>query len=296
MYRDYGFNQHTQIREEVDTLVLSEEAQRFALLRRQRPLLAAYAELALDRATDPNQNATTKGKRDAAFAAVLYEETQILLGRYDAALTSAPSETDEAEVAETGPDEPDPWKCLSGERLELAHETRDAMAKKFEIHPDHLTLIRVLNAAKPEDEFIIIHSAPGGMNFNDLNPSWCATYNNSLNSIIREDRADEFTIEVGGQKLDTRLGLTENAYKAFIEDAKRREVEPLPDSEMIKLNGEDWPRVRILLTAERDFPVNQLVMFVKNGKPDQHTLDRSKHFPDVRIRLAAKVPLKKQSP
>lgn len=61
-------------------------------------------------------------------------------------------------------------------------------------------------------------------------------YKGSYNQIMSDKKANvaSYTIEIDGQKVDTREAMTWDVYKAFIIQAKAQGVSPLPDSETLR--------------------------------------------------------------
>lgn len=194
--------------------------------------------------------------------------------------TPAPEPVLEAEQEIEG--ESNPWLYLPMERHEVARQSRAAMAEKFGLPETDFSLVRVSQIDKP-DKFVIVHSAPIGIDFGD--PEKADDEERSYNKIIDGARAPEFIIEVNGQMLDTRTGMTRPMYEAFIQDAVSKGIDPLPDSQML-----DGLRVRTLLTGEEAHPVTTGAVFVDEGQVGWHSIYRTHALRALRVRPAVEVP------
>lgn len=106
---------------------------------------------------------------------------------------------------------------LSPEQQEKAGKLTIAMAEKFHVHEYDFCVIETTNEDKTS-QFTVVYSAPVGL----YSGSWVTTF--------KSTRIDEFMIEVNGKSIDTRTGMTWDVYKAFIDHAKSKGMNSLPDS------------------------------------------------------------------
>lgn len=109
----------------------------------------------------------------------------------------------------------------------------------------------------------------------------------SWDSVMNQRNDTTFTIEVNGQKYDTRLDMTEEAFRALIE-AKKHAGEELPDSQAKKLDN-GW-YTWTFLTGEQASDVDAPIAGVHGGGSlYPRWSDRDNDRRDLRVRPAVKI-------
>lgn len=127
---------------------------------------------------------------------------------------------------------------LTAEQQEKATKLSAAMAEKFDVRAEDFSVLRT-TAEDGSEQLIVAYTAGNGIDLG--NPKKDYDEKRSWNSIFDKKNDKNFMVTVGRKKYDTRTGMTEAAYDAFIADAKARGVDPLPDSpQLADQNGEVW--------------------------------------------------------
>jgi hypothetical protein len=127
------------------------------------------------------------------------------------------------------------WVSLSPEQAERAHAVISAMSEKFAVNEQDFSLVE----AKAADggKTITVMFAGNGIDLGDYTKEY--DRKRCWNSIFARYNSRLFVVEVNGQQLDTRTGMTEAAYKALAADAKMRGIAP-PDSEQMARENDDF--------------------------------------------------------
>ncbi|MEK9196058.1 MAG: hypothetical protein AAB914_01685, partial [Patescibacteria group bacterium] len=117
-------------------------------------------------------------------------------------------------------------------------------------------------------------------------------YKGSYNTIMANEVSNNqaYTIEVDGQKIDTRKAMTGSVYQAFIEQAIKSGVDPLPDSPpaLAEKSGQPWTET--WLTGSPIVAFRAYVCAVGNaGRPHYFLRGRHGNCHSLRIRPGAVV-------
>jgi len=127
---------------------------------------------------------------------------------------------------------------LSAEQQEKATKLTTAMAEKFGVSKEDFSVLRT-TAEDGSDRFTLAYTAGNGLDMANSKEDYDPR--RSWNGLFDKKADKNFMIEVDGQKIDSRTGMTEAAYDAFIADAKARGDKSLPDSQpLANENGELW--------------------------------------------------------
>jgi hypothetical protein len=106
----------------------------------------------------------------------------------------------------------------------------------------------------------------------------------SYNKIMGDKRANtaKYTVEIDGQKVDTREAMTWKLYQAFIAGAEA----PLPDSTALQAEkGGDWTAT--WLTGEQPGDLSAQYGDVDDGRPSRDWDRRNDGWDSMRFRPAA---------
>jgi len=126
---------------------------------------------------------------------------------------------------------------LTAEQQEKATKVIGVMAEQFGVSAEDFSVLRV-SGENGDEQLVVAHTAGNGIDLGDPKKDYDPT--RSWNSIFDKKNAKNFMIKIDGQTLDTRSGMTEATYRAFIAVAEAR-GEMLPDSRPLsKQNGEVW--------------------------------------------------------
>ncbi len=141
-----------------------------------------------------------------------------LLTEIGAAALDGANEVGEASV--------DVMSLLTPEQQEKASKLTSAMAEKFGVDQKDFSVLTT-ETETGEQKFTVAYTAGNGI------------HKGSWNNIFNKKNAQDFMIEIDGKKVDTRTGMTLDAYKAMID--KARTTEALPDSpQLAGENGQPW--------------------------------------------------------
>jgi len=168
---------------------------------------------------------------------------------------------------------------LSAEQRERATALQAAMAEKFSTEENPLSPedFGVVSVGEGENrKLVVMLTTDNGL------------YKGSWNNIMSKKSAKDFTLEVDGQEVDTRSAMTWETYQAFINEAKRRGIDLLPDSEPLsKQNGQPWTGT--WLTGEKADEFDALYGDVNCGEPYRGWSYRGDDWRTLRVRPAAEV-------
>lgn len=181
--------------------------------------------------------------------------------------TTIPSETVEAsDVIESS-------KRLTPEQQKKADGAVAAMAEKFGVAPEGFSILRT-KADDGREGIVVALTSPNGL------------YKGSWNQIMDKKSDKDFVIEVDGQKVDTRKGMTRATYRAFITEAQAQSPNnPLPDSNPLsKENGEPWTAT--WLTGEQAGVRNAPCAGVNAGQGYEYWYYRGNDRRGLRVRPA----------
>ena len=109
----------------------------------------------------------------------------------------------------------------------------------------------------------------------------------SWDSVMSRKNDTTFTIEVNGQKYDTRLDMTEEAYRAFIE-AKKQAGEELPDSQANKLDN-GWYTWTLITGEQADGVYAPIARVNDDGSLNRNWTNRDNDNRNLRVRPAVKI-------
>lgn len=140
----------------------------------------------------------------------------------------------------------DPWKQLNPEQQKRATELATAMARKFGLDRCGFSVIRT--------------ESNGGTKFHVVYVENAGLYMGSWDHILSDN--EQFLIEVGGQVIDTRDGMTKQVYAAFITGRKINCRTPLPDSSELEKWSWTWLTGEKAMAGQVDAPV----MYTDKGK------------------------------
>ncbi len=114
-----------------------------------------------------------------------------------------------------------------------------AMAEHYKAKPEEFSLI---NFEREDGTKVntVMYTAPQGLDLGE--PTQTRDPKRSYNAVINDN---SHILEIDGQKVDTRTGSTEEAYRAFIRQEIANQTNPLPDSQGLT------PWTLTLLTGER---------------------------------------------
>lgn len=105
---------------------------------------------------------------------------------------------------------------------------------------------------------------------------------------MSDDQTENFMIEIDGQQIDTRPGMTEAAYRSFIDTEKARGTKPLPDSSQLSNeNGQPWTWT--LLTGEQADDFNAPLAGVGYGAARRVWDRRDRARYNLRVRPAVAI-------
>lgn len=181
-------------------------------------------------------------------------------GTTDTASEAAPVETD-----------------LTPEQHERATSLQTALAEKFSTDERKLT---------PEDFGVVAVGTGEAQTVLVMLTTGNGLYRGSYNQIMSDKKANvaSYTIEVDGQKVDTRKAMTWEAYQAFIARAEA----PLPDSTALRAeNGEPWTAT--WLTGEQPDDLDAQYGDVSDGGPYRNWSTRDDDWNSLWFRPAAVV-------
>lgn len=147
-----------------------------------------------------------------------------------------------------------------------------AMAEKFGVKPEEFSVLRT-TAEDGREGIVVAHTAPNGI------------YKGSWNKIMDKKSNKDFIVEVDGQQIDTRTGMTRSVYRAFIAEARANGVDPLPDSSVLsKQNGEPWTAT--WLTGGQAGGLAAPRADVNEGRVRERWFNRGNDYQRVRLRPA----------
>lgn len=171
---------------------------------------------------------------------------------------------------------------LSAEQREKAAKLNIAMAEKFGVSAEDFSVLKT-TAEDGSGRFTVAYTVGNGLDMGNSKKDYDAK--RSCNGLFDKKADKDFMIEVDGQKIDTRTGMTEAAYAAFIADAKASNVDPLPDSqELANKNGKPWTAT--WLTGEEADRISARVAYVDDGQVFAGWDFRDDGYRDVRFRPA----------
>lgn len=163
---------------------------------------------------------------------------------------------------------------------EKADKTIEAMSAKFNIDSKDLTVLMIETKAGKKP--VVVYTAGNGIDLGD--PKEQYDNKRSWKSIFDKKNAVNFMVEVDGQQVDTRKGMTREVYDTMYNEAKAN-GQVLPDSqELAEQNDQPWTYT--LLTgeeADRDFAP---VADVRDGEVAQYVSRRDYDSHVVRFRPA----------
>jgi len=166
---------------------------------------------------------------------------------------------------------------LEPERAAWLARAREALSSAFDIPPQQL---RVVDASDGSQSLpVVIDASPNG------------TYAGTHDRIAERRKADpnHLTVEVDGEGLDVLEASTEAAYRAMMEDARRRGG-PLPDSiELSQVNGELWTATMVLGDGLQDDGLVPLLSS-SGGAVNKVGFHRDRGGKSIRIRPALRIP------
>jgi len=177
------------------------------------------------------------------------------------------------ELAIDTPETTDVETELTPEQHERAGVLQAALAEKFstderKLTPEDFGLVTV---GEGETKQVLVMLTTGN-----------GLYHGSWNTIMNDKKAN--TIEIDGQKVDSRKAMTWEAYQALVAQADT----PLPDSQALQAeNGEPWTAT--WLTGEQADGLRAQYGFVYYGGPDRLWNDRRDGWNDILFRPAAVV-------
>jgi hypothetical protein len=106
---------------------------------------------------------------------------------------------------------------LTAEQQEKAAKLTAAMAEKFGVSHEDFSVLRTI-AEDGDDVLTVAYTAGNGIDLGD--PKKDHDAKRSWNAIFDKNAGNNFTITVGRKEYDTRTGMTEAAYGAFIADSQ----------------------------------------------------------------------------
>ncbi len=143
---------------------------------------------------------------------------------------------------------------MPSETRARAKAARAAMADKFDVRPEDIELVAVVEDGKLHHLLVMLSTSNG-------------LKRGSWDDIFGAREAGELAIEVGGLTLDSCTGMTWRAYRALVAQLADRGSHPLPDSEDVAARN-DQPWTCTLLTGERlDNNDRAPFAFVSQGEP-----------------------------
>ncbi len=150
--------------------------------------------------------------------------------------TDTDTDTDSSNKPETN--QSDIISLLSPEQAEKAKKLTAVMAEKFGVSEANFSLLATETEAG-EKQFTLAYSAGNGI------------HKGSWNTIMNKKSTKDFTVELDGQTLDTRTGMTKTVYNSMVEQAKLSN-QILPDSPKLeKENNQPWISTTTLFTGEQ---------------------------------------------
>lgn len=177
----------------------------------------------------------------------------------------------EPEISEEVKTSLDVYTTLTPELQKKADSWIDAMSWRYGVKKEAFNVLRT-GEAEGQEHIVVAYSARNGL------------YRGSWNDIFSKNFDLNYIVEVDGQKLDTRMGMTFSVYKALIADARSRSIHNLPDS--YYSSGEDCqPWTSTLLTGEAAL-VDAPITFLDDGLINRDREPRYNRNQNVRFRPA----------
>lgn len=170
---------------------------------------------------------------------------------------------------------------MTPEQQERVSKIQSAFAEHFSTDERKLTTedFGVFSAGDADDRKLVV-------TLTAINGLCHGSWHNVMDKNIKN--AANYIVEIDGQKIDTREGMTWEVYQAFINNAKAVNVATLPDSDI--LQGEDdvsWTAT--WLTGDVSNGFSERYGDVHEGEPRRVWYDRRSDWSRVRFRPAAVV-------
>lgn len=156
-----------------------------------------------------------------------------------------------------------------------------SMAEKFGVKEEDFSLISYEQDGKTINT--VVYAAAIGIDLGDSDKDY--DQKRSWNSIFDKDTPENFMVEVDGQLLDARTGMTRLAYDALYQDAKGKGT-TLPDSEQSAKENDDVWTWTLLKDAEADRDGYVLGAYVFDGEVTLDEVPSDASSRDVRFRPA----------
>lgn len=209
-----------------------------------------------------------------------HELVQALLVRGLTAGTIATAVAEMAEIVPAAPTtETTPYEVdINPEERERASGLQTAFAEKFSTDERELT---------PEDFGVVVVGEGEARQVFVMLTTGNGLQHGSYNKIMGKRRANaaKYTVEVDGQKIDTRKVMTRDLYYAFITQAKA----PLPDSVALLIENSGYWTVATWLTGEEPYGSYAQYGAVHDGDPLHSWESRGCGWRHVGFRPAAVV-------
>jgi hypothetical protein len=126
---------------------------------------------------------------------------------------------------------------LTPEQQEKATATAAALAERFDVSAEDFSVLRT--SGEDGDTLTVVYTAGNGIDLGDSDKDYDTA--RSWDAIFGEDADERFVVEVDGKAVDSRRGMTREVYDAFIQDARDKGIDPLPDSPQLSdQNGDIW--------------------------------------------------------
>lgn len=169
----------------------------------------------------------------------LFAGTSILHSAVEDLTEGSSVEADQSLEAQPKVEHLSVFRELNEEQQEKAVTLMTAMAEKFGVNFEDFSVVKSVGE-DGGDCYTVVYAATTGIDIGD--PEKDSDSKRSWESILSEEAEDAFIIELDGQSVDTRTGMTESVYRAFIAEAKSQGISPLPDSPALSdQNDDNWP-------------------------------------------------------
>lgn len=141
----------------------------------------------------------------------------------------------------------DAWSQLTPEQRTKAGLASEALANKFDLDYHDIGLIMVKNDTG-EHKPVVMLIAGNGLFKGNWNEIMFRTWLDTDYQLPYKANRGQYVVKVGGQKIDTRKGMTKEVYTAFIDSRRGIDLSLADSEELADRNGDAWTRT--LLTGE----------------------------------------------